>query len=159
MFIVEGCSLKDESRLYKSKVDLLSLKLQTDGFQWLMKNQTSTSILEFCGRYYILAAHAKHLDIKDEVKKFVKNKDNLEYDDGFDEWKQTRTSVYELSEDGDFFKCSCPAGSKKYFCKHNIGLAIKFKNLQIPDSAKSVPLNEKRTRGRPAKNKGWWSHQ
>ena len=86
--IVEGWSLKDESRLYASKADLVSLKHLTDGFQWLMKNQTSKSILKFRGRYYILAAHATHLDIKDEVKKFVKNKDNLEYDDGFDEWRK-----------------------------------------------------------------------
>ena len=123
-----------------------------------MHQKLTLLVLKFHGSFYVLAAHAKHLDIKDEVKKVVKNKDNLDYE-GFDEWKQSRTSVYELTEDGDLFKCSCPAGSKKYFCKHNIGLAIKFKNLQIPDSAKSVPLNEKRTRGRPAKNKGWWSHQ
>ena len=69
--IVEGWSLKDESRLYASKADLVSLKHQTDGFQWLKKNQTITSILKFRGRYYILAAHAKHLDIEDEVNKFV----------------------------------------------------------------------------------------
>ena len=25
--------------------------------------------------------------------------------------------------------------------------------------AKPVPFNEKRSRGRPAKNKGWWSHR
>ena len=72
---------------------------------------------------------------------------------------KTRASLYELTEDGDFFLCSCPSGSKKYFCKHSIGLAIKFKHLEIPDSAKSVPLNEKRSRGRPAKNKGWWSYR
>ena len=52
--IVEGWSLKDESRLYASKADLVSLKHQTDGFQWLKKNQTITSILKFRGRYYIL---------------------------------------------------------------------------------------------------------
>ena len=64
-----------------------------------------------------------------------------------------------FTEHGDFFLCSCPSGSKKYFCKHNLGLAIKLKHLEIPASAKSVPLNEKRSRGRPAKNKGWWFHK
>ena len=157
--IVEGWSRKDDSRLNAAKADLISLKHQTDGFQWLMQNQKNTSVLKLRGKYYVLASNAKHLDIKEVVKNFVKNNENLEYSDGFDEWRHTRGSLYELSEDGDFFKCSCPLGSKKYFCKHNIGLAIKFKNLQIPDSAKSVPLNEKRTRGRPAKNRGWWSHQ
>ena len=124
-----------------------------------MQNQKNTSVLKLRGKYYVLATRAKHLDIKDVVKIFIKHNEDLDYSDGFDEWKETRSSVYELAEDGDFFLCSCPSGSKKYFCKHSIGLAIKFKQLEIPDSAKSVPLNEKRSRGRPAKNKGWWSHK
>ena len=111
-------------------------------------------MLELRGKYYVLATRAKHLDIKDVVKKFMKHNEDLDYSDGFDEWKETRASLYELTEDGDFFLCSCPSGSKKYFCKHSIGLAIKLKHLEIPASAKSVPLNEKRTRGRPAKIKG-----
>ena len=37
---------------------------------------------------------------------------------------------------------------KMHFCKHNIGLSIKFNNYTIPDTAKSVPLAQKRKRGR-----------
>ena len=67
----------------------------------------------------------------------------------------------KISSEEDFLSlrmCSCPSGSRKYLCKHSVGLATKFKHREIPDSAKSVPLNEKRSRGKPAKKKGWWSH-
>ena len=62
----------------------------------------------------------------------------------------------KISSEEDFLclsMCSCPSGSKKYFCKHSVGLAIKFKHGKIPYSAKSVPLNEKRFRGKPAKKR------
>ena len=61
-------------------------------------------------------------------------------------------ALYELKDEGSFHK-------KHYFCKHNIGLSIKTKNYAIPDTAKSVALQEKRKRGRPVKNKGWWSKE
>ena len=93
-------------------------------------------------------------DIKTELKKYLNR-----FDDTFENWKRVKSVLYELIEDGDFFKCSCPYGVKKYFCKHAIGLSIKLKNFQSPDNAKSVPLAEKRKRGRPVKNKGWWSRE
>ena len=40
-----------------------------------------------------------------------------------------------------------------------VGLSIKTKNYAIPDTAKSVPLQEKRKRDRPVKNKGLWSKE
>ena len=36
----------------------------------------------------------------------------MEYDE-FDEWKKTKTTVYEILDDGDFFSCSCPSALKK----------------------------------------------
>ena len=33
---------------------------------------------------------------------------------------------------------------KKYFCKHNIALSIKFKDFIITDVTKSGPLNQKK---------------
>ena len=156
--IVEGWSKKDDSRLYCDKTDLVTLANQTQGYQFIMKNTSPTSIIKVRGKYYTLSSKAPEgTDIKDEVKKFIKFQENMEYPEGFDEWKVMKGLVYELTDDGDFFRCSCGYGLKKYFCKHNIGLSIKFKNYTIPDTAKSVPLAQKRKRGRPAKNKAWWS--
>ena len=155
---MEGWSKQDDVRLYCDKSELVSLENQTNGYQWLMKNQSPSSIIKLRGKYYTLSSSAPdELDLKDAVKCYIKNQINMDYDGGFDEWKKMKSSLYELEEDGYFFKCSCHIGLKKYFCKHNIGLSIKFKNYSIPDTAKSLPLAHKRKRGRPTKNKGWWS--
>lgn len=48
-------------------------------------------------------------------------------------------------------KCTCPIFFKNYMCKHIIGLAIRLKYVAPPAQAKSVPIGQKRKRGRPAK--------
>ena len=155
--IVEGWGLTEVSKLFCDKKELVSLENQTSGYQWLMNNQKPNSIIKVRGKYYTLSSSAPDdVEIKEAVKKFIKSQETMEYDE-FDEWKKTKSTVYELLDDGDFFSCSCPNGLKKYFCKHSIGMAIKFKAYAIPDTAKSVPLATKRRRGRPSKNRGWWS--
>ena len=45
-------------------------------------------------------------------------------------------------------ECNCIAFLKNYKCKHVSGIAIRFKLVEIPHAAKSVPIGEKRRRGR-----------
>ena len=105
---------------------------------------------------FVLSTQAKvGTDLKSNVRKYMQGKNTGIYE-SFDDWKYLKTNIYELVEDGNFYKCSCGEGSKKYFCKHSIAMAIKFKGLEILDIAKSVPLTENRKRGRPKKNRGWW---
>ena len=116
-----------------------------------MKNKSKIKLLR--GKYYVLRENASATeDLKTVLKNYMKK-----FDDGFDNWKYLKDTVYELTEDGDFFHCSCPYGLKRYFCKHNVGLSIQLKKYKVPDNAISVNLDEKRKRGRPVKNKGWWS--
>ena len=151
--IVEGWSIKDDSRLYCSLADLVTLEEKTKGYRFLKKNQGKIKLLR--GKYYVLGEKASATeDLKETMKTYMKK-----FDEGFENWKNLKDTIYELKDDGDFFKCSCPYGLKRYFCKHNIGLSIKLKNYKVPDNAISVPLDEKRRRGRPAKNKGWWSRE
>ncbi len=49
--------------------------------------------------------------------------------------------------------CSCPSYMKKYVCKHIVGLAIRLTFVTPPIEAKTLPLNQKRKRGRPSKAK------
>lgn len=46
-------------------------------------------------------------------------------------------------------KCTCPSFLKEYICKHVVGLAIRLKEVSPPLIAKSVPIGQKRKRGRP----------
>ena len=50
-------------------------------------------------------------------------------------------------------KCNCPAFLKNYICKHVVGMSIRLKYCKPPAAAKTVPIGEKRKRGRPAKAK------
>ena len=45
--------------------------------------------------------------------------------------------------------CSCPVFLKQYVCKHLIGVAIRLKKAKPPAAAKSIPIGQKRRRGRP----------
>ena len=156
--IVHKFSIKPDERLFCPKEELVSLKMKTNGFQWMMTHQNPKDIIKIRGSYFVLSLKAKSSDdLVLLVKKFLDLKENVNFD-SFDDWKHFKTTVYELKEDDGFFKCSCGDGLKKFFCKHNIALSIKFNSYQIPDTAKSVPLSENRRRGRPKKNLGWWSH-
>lgn len=59
----------------------------------------------------------------------------------------------EKNEEWRKAKCSCPAFLKNYICKHVVGMGIRLKRREPPPAAKTVPTEEKRKRGRPAKAK------
>lgn len=48
-------------------------------------------------------------------------------------------------------ECNCSDYFKKYICTHIIGIAIRMKCIQPPAEAKSIPIGQKRKRGRPKK--------
>jgi uncharacterized Zn finger protein len=50
-------------------------------------------------------------------------------------------------------KCNCPAFLKNYTCKHVVGMAIRLKYCKPPSAVETMPIGEKRKRGRPAKAK------
>lgn len=49
--------------------------------------------------------------------------------------------------------CDCSNGFKKYLCEHMVGIALRLKVISAPAEAKTIPLGQKRKRGRPAKAK------
>jgi hypothetical protein len=48
--------------------------------------------------------------------------------------------------------CDCPVYVKDYVCKHSLGIPIRLRlpGVQVPDAAKTLPLGQRRRRGRPA---------
>ena len=57
--IVEQFSHKDDTRLYCSLIDLISLEDKTKRFQWLQENQSPSSIVKIKDSYYFLSSAAK----------------------------------------------------------------------------------------------------
>lgn len=52
-----------------------------------------------------------------------------------------------------FGRCDCVNGQKKYLCEHIVGIALRLKLVEASAEAKTLPLGQKRKRGRPAKAK------
>ena len=162
--VVEQFSHKDDSRLYCPISELIKLSDKTSGYQWLQINQSPSSIVKIKDVYYVLSskvsASKNGPSLPEMAKQFIKKQKSFNYD-SFAEWGEMKNSVYELKHDKDrnLFRCSCVYGQKWIFCKHAVGCMIKFGGLVIPEHAMSVPLHEHRPRGRPKKNRGWWSHE
>ena len=51
---------------------------------------------------------------------------------------------------GDFY-CDCPVSMKGKLCKHTTGMAYIKGNVEVTSEVRSVPLGQKRKRGRPKK--------
>lgn len=61
---------------------------------------------------------------------------------------------YPVTEDNWIFgECDCADGFKLFLCHHLIGIALRLKITEAPAEAKSIPIGQKRKRGRPAKSK------
>ena len=95
--IVKDWSKKDDSRLYCEKAKLINLQNQTDGFQFMMsKNTEKSSIVKVKEKYYTLSSKPpEDLDLKADLKKFLKYKKDFDYPDGFDEWKFYKSLIHE----------------------------------------------------------------
>lgn len=76
--------------------------------------------------------------------------------DSFDDYYKNIFSIYKITFDNDNWKkstCTCPHFLKMYYCKHILGLSIRFKKSKPPAAANPIKLSEKRKRGRPKATK------
>ena len=164
MRVVDQFSFKDDSRLYCPLIELMKLEDKTKGHQWMMEHQSPSSIVKIKEVLYVLSSEAAMKTPKPDLpalaKDFIKKQKKFDYD-SFQDWANMKNTIYELKKDEEhgIYRCSCVYGQKWIFCKHAVGCMIKFLGFAIPDTAKSVPLHEHRKRGRPVKNKGWWSRE
>ena len=55
---------------------------------------------------------------------------------------------------GSCCRCNCPTFVKRGQCKHSVGMQIERGEVTVPLEAQSVPLGQKRKRGRPEKAMG-----
>ena len=58
---------------------------------------------------------------------------------------------YSSNPNGREMLCTCPVFVKKRLCKHSLGFQIMRGDVVAPIQAKTVPLGQKRKRGRPKK--------
>ena len=101
-------------------------------------------------QYYIPARNLESISQADLNKYINKTWTTFnQFKKSFDIW------CSEITNDSDWktATCTCPAFLKNYICKHIVGMGIRLKRCKPPAAAKTVPIGEKRKRGRPAKSK------
>ena len=67
-----------------------------------------------------------------------------------------KTSIWAVvvQDTPQMYHCSYPVMLKKGQCKHSLGLKILERGIEVPLEAKTIPLGQKRKRGRAAKARG-----
>ena len=170
--LVKEWSEEDDHILNSSRLAMLdkqvdSLKLRTEGYQWVRNVRFKpVKILKINqqGKYTV----SEDFDLgevdniwsvdstKDKSGKLLKDKTKERFQNrkvptssSFDEYISMRTSCWILEErNGDFF-CDCPVGMKGKLCKHTVGMLYKEEYLEATSDVRAVPLGQKRRKGRP----------
>lgn len=173
--MVTEFSLKDDTNLITSRLCYIeegskdALKLKTEGYQWAKINQVGTNkilSINVGNKYTISDSEEFNLGKVDRIwavdssenkiqmnliqraKNRISQRKSLDVN-SFKEYKDMRTSCWLLEErDNDFF-CDCPIGMKGKLCKHTIGMRYVTGKLEATSQVRSVPLGQKRKRGRP----------
>lgn len=153
--IIQNWSIDRDTSLTNAKhfatEPTISLVLWTSSYQWAKVNKDVICINgESCKTYYIPARDL------DSIPQIDLNRYKKEKFTTFHQFKKS-FDIWRLEMENDLSwrksKCNCPAFLKNYICKHVVGMAIRLKRCKPPPAAKTVPIGEKRKRGRPAKAK------
>ena len=129
----------------------ISLALWTSSYQWAKSNKNVICINNESSKVYYIPARDLDSIPQTDLNRYKKQKFTTfnQLKKSFDIWclEVENDSIWRKS------KCNCPAFLKNYICKHVVGMGIRLKQCKPPAAAKTVPIGEKRKRGRPAKAK------
>ncbi|CAF4641731.1 unnamed protein product [Rotaria sp. Silwood2] len=129
----------------------ISLKLWTSSYQWAKLIKDIVCIPNVSSKKYYIPARDLQSITQATLDKYENKKWTTfnQFKKSFDIW----CMEMENGSDWKISKCNCPDFLKNYICKHAVGMAIRLKYCKPPAAAKTVPIGEKRKRGRPAKAK------
>jgi hypothetical protein len=77
-------------------------------------------------RNVLSSSAPKSTILMDAAKSYIRAKRSGIYEEGFGEWAEFRAIVYELVKNDKYVTCNCRLDIKKQWCKHRIGLMIKY---------------------------------
>ncbi len=129
----------------------ITLQLWTSSHQWAKSNKNIVRIPSGSKRIYYIPARDLQSLTQIDLNRYKQQKFTTfnQFQKSFDIWclEMENNSHWKTS------KCNCPAFLKNYICKHVVGMSIRLKYCKPLAAAKTVPIGEKRKRGRPAKAK------
>ncbi|CAF0837540.1 unnamed protein product [Adineta steineri] len=127
----------------------ISLALWTSSYHWAKSDKNVICLNNESSKvYYIPTRDLDSIPQKDlnryKTQKFTTFN---QLKKSFDIW------CLEVENDSNWrkSKCNCPAFLKNFICKHVVGMGIRLKHCKPPAAAKTVPIGEKRKRGRPSR--------
>ncbi|CAF4121394.1 unnamed protein product [Adineta steineri] len=111
-----------------------ALQLWTLSYQWAKSNENTHDLQSFS---------------QADLNRYKKQKFTT-----FNQFKKS-FNIWCLEMENDSHwktsKCNCPAFMKNFICKHVVGMSIRLKYCKPPAAAETIPIGEKRKRGRPSK--------
>lgn len=122
----------------------IELKMWTNGYNFARSNIKITSSRRGNSITYLISLSARNYAVDPDSW------------NTFNDFKQSLSMVhtkfrYPVSEancmDG---QCDCSDFLKLFMCEHVIGVALRLKCVSAPIEAKTIPIGQKRKRGRPA---------
>lgn len=135
----------------------ITLRMWTNGYNFARSKLQVTS--NICGQNYHFTTQ---LPLNDEVERW---NEQAEWETFRDFKRYICSSVHTTFEHPTTASnwlngvCDCRAFYKEYLCEHVVGFALRMKLINAPNEAKTIPIGQKRKRGRPAKAKSALSLQ
>ena len=130
------------------------LKLQTTAYNWIRQAKIRYRTIANRKLFFISPDGVPCLKDADVVS-YLRQADRRDWRtwSSFQKHQSKLWLVTLGSETWETSTCTCPIFLKQYKCKHVYGIALHQKLVLVPDEAKSVPIGQKRKRGRPAQAK------
>jgi len=125
----------------------INLPLYTSAFQWTssIKTENIIKLKHQEKSYYFTHEDLQFKLRKDRVQDYLSKKQNVSWKD-FKEYQES-CSIYQTYIDKTNWrnsKCICREFQKNHICLHIIGIAYRYKLLEIPEAAKIIPIGLKR---------------
>jgi hypothetical protein len=140
-----GSSGTDRPSIEVATVPSRTLKIWTTAYQWASSQAESLR----SGNTIFIGSAALDRDLKLAIQEYKEKSDAASWT-GFDDYTMSRMSVWKVNVEANrIFQCNCPEYLKCNICKHSLGMEIRLKVSDPPAMAKTVPLGQKRKRGRP----------
>ena len=172
--MVNEWSKKSDSLLYESRMAMLfdpkeGLRLRTEGYQWAKVNKTGMekviSInpsnkytvaeafeLGSVDKIWAVNSNSNKIEksLKERAKDRIKQREKPDHNT-FQQYLDVRCSCWLLEERNGEYYCDCPVAMKGKLCHHTVGMSYLQGKLEVTSEVRSVPLGQKRKRGRPKK--------
>lgn len=149
------CKMKE---FYANDI-LYFLKLNRTGMEKVIRinpgnKYTVTEVFELGSVDKIWAVNSNsnkiEKSLKERAKERIKQREKPEHIN-YQQYLDVRSSCWLLEERNGEYYCDCPVAMKGKLCHHTVGMSYLQGKLEVTSEVRSVPLGQKRKRGRPKK--------